>query len=138
MNRLAKSIAIEVIQIKESIPDRFNSVVIISVSARLQSFAIKEFGDTHGDGRTEAKIVSIEGFTELKKTLFNDSNCTTTFRSIPSYRDGRPWKDWASFKWSYQDENGNALEDNLEGRIEMFLDYSTMNINLYEDSKKQV
>jgi hypothetical protein len=118
--------------IKESVPDRFNSVVISSVSSRLQSFAMKEFGDTHGNDQTEAKIVSIEGFTELKKFLHDDSDSTTTFRSIPSYRDGRPWKDWATFKWGYQDEDGNDLEDNLEGRIEMFLDYSTMNINLYE------
>ena len=114
---------------RPSTPGQFNDSIISTVSQRLQNFATQEFGSASGTSpMVTARIISINGFTELKKVLHEDSKELNTFRSIPSFRDGRPWKDWANFKW---DVDGENIE--LEGRIEMFLDFSSMKINTYED-----
>ena len=124
-------------------PGHFNDLIISSVSHYLHNFASKEFGTPivaegssnkdsdstqtpHGGNPIVAKILSIKGFTELKKCLNRDANDPSTFRSIPSFRDGRPWKDWANFKWDIDEE----IHD-CEARIEMFLDFSSMQIDTY-------
>ena len=105
-------------------PGHFNKLIVATISQRLHNFASQGFGSNG----VVAKLISIDGFTELKKGLDDDSKKLTTFRSIPSFRDGRPWKDWANFKW---DIDGDNLD--LEGRIEMFLDYSSIKIDTYSD-----
>ena len=115
---------------RKNTPGQFNPLILSTISRRLHSFVRENFPHTHNPdtGRTIIELYSIDGFTELKKGLDPDSSKLSTFRSIPSFRDGRPWNDWANFRWDI-----DGVDTDLEGRIEMFLDFSSLKINKYSD-----
>ena len=85
----------------------------------------------YNGGYPRKRIARVTGFTELKvkyraeetnqSTDNDDEEDTQTIRACPSFRNSRPWFDWAMVRWT----TDNIPQD-IEAQVMMMLDMTTV------------
>lgn len=95
---------------KQDVP--FPNHVLEGLYSKLRSY-------NHGVGGR--RVISIEGFTELKH---NDGSNKMIFRVCPAYRSGIDWFDWAILNWG-------EIHGELAGQLLIFIDINTMRFEDY-------
>ncbi len=100
---------------KEEVP--FPNHVLEGLYSKIRSY-------NHGvAGR---RVISIEGFTELKHI---DGSNQLLFRVCPGYRSGIDWFDWAILNWG-------DIHGELPGQLLIFIDVDTMRFEEYVEENE--
>ena len=92
----------------------------------------------YNGGEIGRRILSIEGFTELNikypiESTESLQRTSHTIRACPSFRQSRPWFDWAVIKWKIDD----GTYTDIEAQILMLLDMKTIKFEANPETLNQ-
>ena len=97
----------------------FNNDVMTAICRKLSWF---------NNGSGTSRLVTIEGFTELRLHTVDFDTSRSIVRAHPDYRGAGPWMDWVNVCWEHVNETCQPMsvgEVILPARVALFLDFDT-------------